>query len=188
MLCRQVTNNETKWEVHSFFFFPDDQKIEKSWAWQTYIWMYCNFEIYSEKYWLLILSRLTNNGTKSTCFVFFPDEPKKKRWIGMYCTWDVIHCLADAEIGMLRIQKIETPAKIIYPEYYKNSNESFTFVLLAYWTRQSITAILLPKVLGIFSMFSWAKQIFLCQSISILFIVLEVNNFGHSLKLNPEAV
>ena len=119
MLCRQVTNNETKWEVHSFFFFPDDQKIEKSWAWQTYIWMYCNFEIYSEKYWLLILSRLTNNGTKSTCFVFFPDEPKKKRWIGMYCTWDVIHCLADAEIGMLRIQKIETPAKIIYLKYYK---------------------------------------------------------------------
>ena len=37
----------------------------------------------------------------------------------MYCTWDVIHCLADAEIGMLRIQKIETPAKIIYLKYYK---------------------------------------------------------------------
>ena len=56
----------------------------------------------------------------------------------MYCTWDVIHCLADAEIGTLRIQKIETPAKTIYPKYYKNSNESCTFVVAGQilWTGQ----------------------------------------------------
>ena len=112
-------------------FFPDEPKIEKSLAWQRYIWMYRNREIcyeidHSEKYWPLVLSKPIK---EQSVLFFFPDEPKKKRWIGMYCTWDVIHCLADAEIGMLRIQKIETPAKIIYPKYYKNSNESCTFAV-----------------------------------------------------------
>ena len=95
---------------------------------------------------------------------------------------------------MLRIQKIETPAKIIYPKYYKNSNESCTFVVFGQIGPVRVvlksSAILLknPTSEGIFCRFSWAKQIFVCQSISILFIVLDINNFGHSLKLNPEAV
>ena len=123
--------------------------------------MYCNCEIcseidHSEKYWPLVLSRFTNNGTKSTCFVFFQTNQKKKRWIGMYCTWDIIHCLADAETGMLRIQKIETPAKIIYPKYNKNSYESCTFVVFwqigPIWVLLKSSAILLkyPISEGIF--------------------------------------
>ena len=69
-------------------FFPDEPKIEKSLAWQRYIWMYRNREIcyeidHSEKYWPLVLSKPIKE--QSPLVLFFSRRTKKRK-DGSECT------------------------------------------------------------------------------------------------------